>query len=142
MSEQRPKQVIVVRKDLNMRKGKMAAQVAHASLKAVMDAAWRSTAGPDAMTKMPTLSLYGFPIGSPIQEWLDGDSFTKICVSVESEKDLDLLLANAQIAKIPCALIIDSGCTEFKGVPTKTCVAIGPDLPERIDPITGKLPLL
>lgn len=141
MTKQLPKQVIVVRKDLNMRKGKIAAQVAHASLKAVMDSAWRSTAGSDGFG-VPPLSIYGFKIGSPIQEWLDNGCFTKICVYVESEKELDLIYENAKSAGIACSLIIDNGLTEFNGVHTKTCVAVGPDYPVKIDPITGKLPLL
>jgi PTH2 family peptidyl-tRNA hydrolase len=142
MHKELPKQVIVVRKDLNMRKGKIAAQVAHASLKAVMDAAWRSTSGPDNLAQPFAISIYGFRIGSPIQEWLDNGCFTKICVYVESEKDLDLIFENAKTAGIPAALIIDNGLTEFNGVHTKTCVAVGPDYPSRIDPITGRLPLL
>lgn len=125
-----------------MRKGKLAAQVAHASMKAVLDAAWRTTVGPDDFGKVPTLSTYGFPIGSPIQEWLDNQCFTKICVYVESEKDLDMIYASAEMAKLPRALIIDNGLTEFKGVHTKTCVAVGPAYPEDIDPITGHLKLL
>jgi PTH2 family peptidyl-tRNA hydrolase len=142
VEQAKPKQVIVVRKDLSMRKGKLATQVAHASMKAVMDAAYRSVAGPDKMDGTPNLSLYGFKIGSPVQEWLDNECFTKICVYVESEKDLDIIYANAQEAKVPCALIIDNGLTEFNGVHTKTCVAVGPDYPEKIDPITGHLKLL
>jgi PTH2 family peptidyl-tRNA hydrolase len=39
-------------------------------------------------------------------------------------------------------LIIDSGKTEFGGVPTKTCLAIGPDYSEKIDKVTGNLKLL
>ena len=38
-------------------------------------------------------------------------------------------------------LCVDAGRTEFHGVPTATCCAIGPDWPERIDPITGHLKL-
>lgn len=137
-----PKQVIVVRKDLNMRKGKIAAQVAHASLKAVMDSAYRCVSGPDNMAQPFAMSEYGFRIGSPVQEWLDNGCFTKICVYVESEKDLDLIFENAKSAGIACSLIIDNGLTEFNGIHTKTCVAVGPDYPIKIDPITGKLPLL
>ena len=43
---------------------------------------------------------------------------------------------------LPCALIQDSGLTEFKGIPTYTCCAIGPAKEELIDEITGDLPLL
>lgn len=140
--KEEPKQVIVVRRDLNMRKGKIAAQVAHASLKAVLDSAYRSVSGPDTMAQPFAVSEYGFKVGTPIQEWLDNGCFTKICVYVDSEKDLDLIHENAKLAGLPTALIVDNGRTEFNGVLTKTCVAVGPDYPSRIDPITGKLPLL
>ena len=43
---------------------------------------------------------------------------------------------------IPCSIIRDSGFTEFNGVPTLTAVAIGPDYPEVIDPLTKHLKLL
>jgi PTH2 family peptidyl-tRNA hydrolase len=125
-----------------MGKGKLAAQVAHASLKAVMDAAWRSVAGPDNLTGVPNLSLYGFPIGSPVQVWLDDTCFTKICVYVESEKELDVIYASAQEENVPCSLIVDNGLTEFNGVLTKTCVGIGPHWVDVIDRITGHLKLV
>lgn len=130
----KPKQVIVVRKDLNMRKGKIAAQVAHASLKAIIDSAKRGMS--------EGRIVLSFDPESPVGQWLFGTSFTKICVYVESEKELDMLQANAELAGLPNALIIDSGRTEFKGVPTKTCLAIGPDFSDKIDLITGSLPLL
>lgn len=142
MSNPVPKQVIVVRKDIQMSKGKMAAQVAHASLKAVMDAAYRSTSGPDTMGQNFAMSIFGFKVGSPIQVWLDNERFTKICVYVETEKDLDMIYESAKMAGLPCSLIIDNGLTQFNGVYTKTCVAIGPDYPDKIDPITGSLKLV
>ena len=40
------------------------------------------------------------------------------------------------------SLIVDSGRTEFKDVPTKTCLAIGPEFPEDTDKVTGELKLL
>lgn len=139
---QQPKQVIVVRKDLSMRKGKLAAQVAHASLKAVLDYAQRWVEHPGGHVYSVPVSVYGFPIGSPIQDWLDNECFKKVVVSVESEKELDMIFASAEMAKLPRAIIIDNGATEFKGVLTKTCVAVGPDDPQKIDLITGNLPLL
>lgn len=122
MSE--PKQVIVMRNDLNMRKGKMVAQGAHASLKVIMDEAYS-----------------GRPPTPAIKEWMMG-KFTKICVYVDSEQELVDVYNNAKVAGIPCALIVDAGRTEFNGVSTITCCAIGPEYPEKIDPITRDLPLL
>jgi len=127
------KQVIVVRKDLNMGKGKVAAQVAHASLAVVLDEGRQGMKNGEIH--------FSYKAGSAMQQWLD-QGFTKICVYVESEKDLDVIFANAKEAKLPCALITDSGKTEFNGVPTKTCVGIGPDYAVKIDVVTGHLKLL
>lgn len=128
MSEERPtKQVIVMRKDLGMRKGKMIAQGAHASLKALLDS---GDLGPMA--------------AEPARIWLKG-SFTKICVSVNSEEELVAIYEKARQkfdSDCPLTLITDAGRTEFNGVPTKTCCAIGPWWSDEIDEITGALPLL
>jgi len=130
------KQVIVMRKDLKIRKGKMIAQGAHASLKVILDGMDRITLG-DVREEMGM----SYDFGSPMEVWLNG-AFTKICLSVNSEEELDELYAKAQEMNLPCAMIVDSGKTEFNGVPTKTCIAIGPSTSERIDKITGNLPLL
>jgi PTH2 family peptidyl-tRNA hydrolase len=47
-----------------------------------------------------------------------------------------------KLAGIKHHVVTDSGLTEFGGVPTKTCVAIGPDKSSKIDIITGGLELL
>ncbi|HEX4422054.1 MAG TPA: aminoacyl-tRNA hydrolase [Kofleriaceae bacterium] len=125
------KQVIVMRKDLHMRKGKMIAQGAHASLKVVLDAG-----RPDPDTAAFTIAL-----DPAMAAWLGG-RFTKVCVSVDSEAALDAIVARARAAGVPCALIVDSGATEFHGVPTKTCCAVGPAWVDAVDAITGGLPLL
>ena len=147
MSETRQsKQVIVVRKDLNMRKGKMCSQAAHASMKVLLDLmertrdrAWDDDAqAPAAWSTRRTLSCDD---GSAVADWLDG-LFTKITVSVDDEDALKAVYAMALLAKLPAAVIQDAGKTEFNGVPTFTAVAIGPAWADEIDPITGKLPLL
>ena len=126
-----PKQVIVVRKDLNMRKGKIAAQASHASLGAILNY------GSYTNEYQYTLDIHN----DAVHEWLEG-RFTKVCVSVDSEQELldiyDIALHN----NVNVKLIKDAGLTEFNGVPTLTCLAIGPDYPERIDPITNHLKLL
>lgn len=81
------------------------------------------------------------PFPPAMLEWLQG-RFTKICVSVDSEAELHEIYGKAQEAGIPCYLIQDCGATEFGGVPTYTCCAIGPDQEEVINPITGHLKLL
>jgi len=112
------KQMIVIRSDLNMGVGKTAVQVAHASMKSLLE-----------------------NIDHPaIKEWLAGP-FTKIAVTVDSEEALHDVMNNAKEAGIIVADIIDAGRTEFNGVPTLTCAAIGPATHEELSPITGHLKL-
>jgi PTH2 family peptidyl-tRNA hydrolase len=125
------KQVIVLRKDLNMRKGKMVSQGAHASMKAILD--WSINDGNGLLTELP--------VGSALESWING-LFTKICVSVDSEEELVELYNKAMEAGLMVSMITDAGLTEFNGVPTKTCIAIGPDWSDEIDPITKHLKLL
>lgn len=165
------KQVIVVRTDLNMRKGKMCSQVAHASMKVILD----------KMSCMPSIAMYNgekhkhFSLiekyDSPISRWIE-ESFTKIVVGCNSEEELFELQRKANEMKIVNALILDNGNTEFKedcdncggkgffvhhihdyncnickgtgkiNKPTYTCLAIGPDYSDKIDKITGGLKLL
>lgn len=124
------KQVIVMRKDLNMRKGKMIAQGSHASLKVLLDRGGLTPDGGFAFTTTPAMAA-----------WLGG-RFKKVCVSVTSEAELDGIAERARAAGLPCAVIVDAGHTEFHGVPTKTCLAIGPAWADEVDAITGSLPLL
>lgn len=138
-----PKQVIVVRKDLNMRKGKIAAQVAHASMKVLLDLMdkqepfqWGQNDKQESVDWVLTLRD-----NHPLKMWLEG-KFTKICVYVESEEELLDIHKKAIDNGVLTSLIQDAGLTEFGGVPTYTCVAVGPDLPEVVDVITGKLKLL
>jgi PTH2 family peptidyl-tRNA hydrolase len=125
------KQVIVLRKDLNMRKGKMVAQCAHASMGTILGLSRLSSEGDDLI----------IPLDERIRPWLTG-RFKKICVSVNSEDELLELYARAKAAGMVCSLILDSGLTEFGGVPTHTAVAIGPDRSDVVDQLTGQLPLL
>jgi PTH2 family peptidyl-tRNA hydrolase len=140
-----PKQVIILRKDLNMRKGKMVAQGAHASMAVIVNLLESRSIPSDPDTDFADeggLFLSADTLGfKRIQEWLDG-KFTKICVSVDSEEELRDIFNKAQAAGILCSLIQDAGLTEFDGVPTYTAVAIGPDYPEVIDPLTKHLKLL
>ncbi len=129
------KQIIVVRKDLNMRKGKIAAQSAHASMAVILDCMKESVVDGD-ITR--TLILEE---GTALYDWLEG-KFTKVCVSVNSEDELLEIYRRALDSGLICSLIQDAGITEFKGVPTYTCVAVGPGYENEIDAITGHLPLL
>ncbi|HEU0031504.1 MAG TPA: aminoacyl-tRNA hydrolase [Kofleriaceae bacterium] len=131
MTERSAKQVIVMRKDLGMRKGKMIAQGAHASMRVLLLAGGLDDAR----------STFTAQLTPAMAAWLGG-RFTKVCVSVDSEAALDAIVDKARAAGVPCALITDAGHTEFHGVPTKTCCAVGPAWVDEVDAITGSLPLL
>jgi PTH2 family peptidyl-tRNA hydrolase len=91
--------------------------------------------------KKESKSIYTFEATKEMEEWIDG-IFTKICVSVNSETELLDIYNKAKSDNLPCSLIQDCGLTEFNNVPTYTCCAIGPDNSEKINKITGHLPLL
>lgn len=111
------KQVIIVRSDLKMGKGKLAAQCAHASV-ASMDKASR--------TKNELWKLAGMK---------------KVIVKVSSLTELQSLKKKADSLHIPNALITDAGHTQLEPG-TVTVLGIGPDDDEKIDKVTGNLPLL
>ena len=72
------------------------------------------------------------------QEWFSG-LFTKISLVVDGEKELEELHAKALAMGLTAHKVVDAGLTEFHGVPTLTCIAIGPHDKDRIDPLTGEL---
>jgi len=120
MEEFEYKQVIVFRSDLKLSKGKLAAQAGHAAVSAAQEAHKRQ------------------------RDWWDAWLFEgqrKVAVKVKDEKELLALEEQAKELDLPNALIIDKGLTE---VPpgTVTCLGIGPAPTEKIDELTGKLPLL
>lgn len=121
------KQTIIIRKDLKMRKGKMVAQGSHVSMMFMTK----------NFEKLEHDSWLFIP--SPEQkEWLEGP-FTKITLGVNSEEELMDLYSKAEEAGLEVHLCTDNGTTEFHGVPTRTCIAIGPHDAEKIDLITGHL---
>ena len=120
------KQVIIIAKYLNMRRGKQIAQGCHASLNAYFNA-----------VEQPHSVQH-----TNATVWLTVDNMTKICVSVDSEQELFDVYNKAGQAGLPSALIMYAGKTEFNGVPTLTSCAIGPALAEDIDKITSSLKLL
>jgi PTH2 family peptidyl-tRNA hydrolase len=128
------KQVIIIRKDLKMRRGKEIAQGAHASLGALLK----------LMSKKKRFGTFKRKLkyrkNDALFEWLEG-IFTKICLTVNSEQELMDMYEKAINKKLNCCIIKDRGTTEFNNVPTYTCVAIGPDYSEKIDEITKDLKL-
>lgn len=136
----RTKQVLVIRKDLRMRRGKEISQGAHGSLAILTNILigypFKWYLFPFNILKF----IYVFSTHAAFREW-HTSMFTKICVSVDSEEELVAIYEQAKKKGILCSLITDAGLTEFKGVPTKTVVAIGPDFDFKIDPITKHLKL-
>lgn len=130
------KQVIVIRKDLKMRRGKEIAQGAHAAM------AWLSTrmSPTNFLNNVSGEMEYSLWLSEPERNWIDGD-FTKITCRVDSEEELLDIYQKACEAQLEVNLIEDKGLTEFGGIPTKTCLAIGPDKAKNIDPITKHLKL-
>ncbi len=136
------KQVIVMRKDLNMRKGKMIAQGSHASMGVLLKLMRGGVEFTDySAPKFDYQLCLDLKKDTPLEKWISGQ-FKKITVSVNSEDELMNIYNQAVELNLPVSLITDAGHTEFNGVPTKTCLAIGPDLSEKIDIITGTLKLL
>lgn len=111
------KQVIVVRRDLKMGKGKMSAQVAHASVGA-LGKCEREAAG----------------------EW-ESSGAKKVVLWAASLEELLELEKKAKRAKLPNFLVTDAGRTEFTE-PTTTCLGIGPARESEIDALTGHLKLV
>jgi PTH2 family peptidyl-tRNA hydrolase len=123
------KQVIVMRHDLKMRRGKQIAQGAHASMSFLC-------------RRLHAQGFISLDDLSPNElTWLTG-SFAKVCCRVNSEEELMAIHDKAVELGLEVHLITDSGKTEFHGQPTRTCLAIGPDEAEKIDPVTGHLELL
>jgi PTH2 family peptidyl-tRNA hydrolase len=120
MSEFKFKQVIVVRSDLKMGKGKIAAQAGHAAVSAAEEARkhfqkwWKA--------------------------WLE-EGQCKVAVKADSEDELHSLEEEARERELPHALISDRGLTQLEPG-TVTCLAIGPAPSHKVDEITGKLRLL
>ncbi len=113
------KQVIVVRTDIRMGKGKIAAQVAHASLEA-----YKRT-----LKKHPEW----------VEEW-EREGSKKIVLKVSSEKDLLDLYERAK-KEVPAALVRDAGYTQVEPG-TVTCAGFGPAPDEIMDRLFGHLKLL
>lgn len=138
----RTKQVIVIRKDLNMRKGKIAAQAGHACM-AFLTTEMTFEQAPYQGEYYGSLinNYYGPNTTKEILHWLQ-NSFRKICVYVNSQEELEEVHQKALDAGLISHLITDNGATEFNGVPTMTCCAIGPHWDSKFEDITNHLPLL
>lgn len=128
------KQVIVMRTDLNMRKGKMIAQGAHAAC------SWLLTPVRDEDEANSNTFAHD-KFCAIIDDWRASGT-PKICVRVDSEAELDQVVTRARELGLLTRVVTDAGRTEFKGVPTVTCAAIGPGPSDVIDRVTRQLRLL
>lgn len=113
------KQVIVIRKDLNMSVGKTAAQAAHASIQFMFRSDW----------DCEILRLWR------------ASGMTKIVVGVDSLEEFYAIKDAAERAELTVNAIFDEARTELSHA-QYTALAIGPDLADVIDPITRHLRLL
>lgn len=120
MSEFRFKLVVIFRSDLRLSRGKVAVQAGHAAVSAAEEARKRHR--------------------DWWEEWLH-EGQRKIVVKAKTEKELEELEEQARELGLPCALIVDRGLTEIPPN-TITCLGIGPAPSEKIDRLTGNLPLL
>ncbi|MBY8999514.1 MAG: peptidyl-tRNA hydrolase Pth2 [Candidatus Heimdallarchaeota archaeon] len=114
------KQVIAVRTDLKMSKGKTAVQVAHGSISSYLKA-----------------RKY-YP------DWADrwvAEGQKKVTVKIKSEEEIHVLAEKARRLDIPFAVINDAGLTQL-APGTTTVIGIGPSLEQNIDKVTKELPLL
>lgn len=131
MSEREIKQVLIIRRDLGMRRGKEIAQGSHASmmffLEAVHDNEDEKVYLKDIFTKEQWLWMHR--------------PMTKITLQVPTEGELLDVLRRALKAGLTAWPIKDAGKTEFHGEPTYTAIAIGPNYSDEIDKITGDLKL-
>ena len=113
------KQMIVMRRDLKMRKGKIAAQAGHACVEATLMALAREGRLDQIRATQDWVYVdHAEQDRSPLTDWFDA-GVAKVCVYVDGEE----------------------GMTEFHGEATFTCLAFEPLPAEKIDPLTGDLPL-
>ncbi len=120
MDDQELKQVIIIRKDLDMGTGKTVAQGAHASL----------------MSYLETVKEHK----DVAARWLrDGEK--KIVLKIDDQEKMERLAAAFKYKGIPCALVSDAGLTQLpRG--TMTALGIGPWNGKELDLLTGALKLL
>jgi len=132
------KQYIIVRTDLNLSAGKLAAQSAHACLKVFFDKFEHT----QICLKSGADLVYGLvyiPSEAEMQ-WIKG-KFTKITKKVKNENQLIKVYEQAKEAGLNASLIKDSGLYGLEGE-NYTAVAVGPNYVEDCEPVVGKLQLL
>jgi PTH2 family peptidyl-tRNA hydrolase len=133
------KQMIIMRRDLKMRKGKIAAQASHASVEAVLMALKKENRFNQLINDDDYMTIESEDM-TPLTQWFK-KGVAKVCVYVDSEEELLALHHKAKELGFISSLIQDAGYTEFHGEPTYTCMALEPLYIEDANKITGDLPL-
>ena len=118
------KQVIAVRTDIRMSKGKTAVQAAHAAVEAVL-----------LIVDMGKREWMEW-----LREWRRQGQ-KKVAVRVANEAELVKVYNEARALGLPASLIADAGLTELPPG-TRTAVAVGPAPSQLVDRVTGRLRLL
>ena len=137
----RSKMMIVMRRDLKMRKGKIAAQAGHACIDAILMALNKEGRVNDfEITDDGIILKDSDKPTTPLSDWFKYGC-AKICVYVDAEEELLSIAQKASEKGIIASVITDAGMTEFHGVPTKTCLALEPLPADVADELTGDLPL-
>jgi peptidyl-tRNA hydrolase, PTH2 family len=127
------KQWIIIRSDLNMPKGKLVAQGAHASESFIFENSIIRKNGDDyLLTASVTQEEY---------EWIIG-GHTKVTLKVGSEEELLDVYNIAEELGLTTHLITDSGLTMFDNIPTHTAVSIGPHYVDKVNGVFKHLKLL
>jgi peptidyl-tRNA hydrolase, PTH2 family len=134
-----PKQAMVVNTSLGMKKGKIAAQVAHASLSVFLNSDQTAFHEGGFEYYFHNQDAEG-EMASAIRDWFRG-KFTKIVLQGSGEDELKAIYLRAKDAGLPCSLIQDAGETQVPPGSYTAC-AVGPGPAELVDKITGGLRLL
>ena len=135
------KMMIVMRRDLKMRKGKIAAQAGHACVEAVLMALKKENRLNDIEKSSDGVELtLDKKTNTPLSEWFHYGC-AKVCVYVDSEAELLDIARKATERGILSAMITDARMTEFHGIPTKTCLTLEPLPCDIADELTGHLNL-
>jgi PTH2 family peptidyl-tRNA hydrolase len=129
------KQVIVLRRELGMRRGKEISQGCHASMAFLT----KNLQYDGRVGSIGYVSVGEYEI--EIDHWLK-NSFRKIVCGVKTLEELTTLHQKALDSGLISHIIEDNGATEFNGVKTITALAIGPHFDSKFIGITDHLPLL
>lgn len=138
MEERKVKQYIIVRTDLGMNAGKIAAQAAHACMKIFFDK-FEDTKVIDKKGDDP-VDVFIYRPSIEEKQWIKG-KFTKITKKVKNENQLMKVYEQAQEAGLNVSLIKDAGLYGLEGE-NFTCIAVGPNYEDECDPVVRKLRLL